>query len=124
MEPQLIEFVYSGYLSPRSGRENTNGNWSTNGMVLYDHSTDKALNISQPGQLGYTHGALHNIGPFGDRKGLLLVLMAKEYPLNLNFVENDPLDGKSVSKFKFHTATFYLRRELGAHSPSLGRCVI
>jgi len=67
-------------------------------MVIYDHSTNKAHNISQPGQLGYTHGALHHIGPFGDHKGLLLVLMAREYPLNLNFVENDPAGGKIVSK--------------------------
>ena len=99
---QLTELVYSGYLSPRSGRDNDEGNWATNGMVLYDHGTNKAHNISQPvataGQLGYTHGALHHIGPFGNHKGLLLVLMAKEYPLNLNFVENDPTHGKSVSR--------------------------
>jgi len=94
---QLIMFVYSGYSSPRSVRDNT-GNWSTNGMVLYDHNTNTAQNISQNNQLGYAHGALHHIRPSQNHKGLLLTLMAKEYPLNQSLIDYDPTYGKSVSK--------------------------
>lgn len=96
--------IHSGYGSPRSARDNAPAispvepnNWATNGMIIIDHTTNKIVNITDKlDQSGYTHGALHLIGPFKNHKGLLLVLMAKEYPLDLDFQENVPGQGTDV----------------------------
>ena len=61
-------------------------------MIIYDHSTNKAQNISDPNGLGYTHSVMHHLGPFTDpkpeHKGLLLILPGKQYKLSENYVEN------------------------------------
>lgn len=73
--------------------------WATNGLVIYDHSTNTAQNISEPHGNGYTHAVMHHLGPFDNpkpkHKGLLLILPGKQYNLSENFQED--LDGgKSV----------------------------
>ena len=66
--------------------------WATNGLVIYDHSTNTAQNISDPEDLGYTHARMHHLGPFDDpkpkHKGLLLILPGKKYNLSDSFEEN------------------------------------
>ena len=74
------------------------GFWATGGMVIYDHSTNTAQNISDPADnLGYTHARLHYLGPFGDHKGLLLILPGKRYVLSDYFGEVVS-EGENVSE--------------------------
>ena len=57
-------------------------------MIIYDHSTNTAQNITNPQDYdGYAHVAMHQLGPFGDHKGLLLVLPSFQNPLSKNFTE-------------------------------------
>ena len=66
-------------------------------MIKFNHTSNRAWNITgPPGEVGYSHGALHHIGPFENHPGYLLVLMAKQYDLRLDFEEDEPRVGKSV----------------------------
>ena len=70
--------------------------WATNGMVLYDHATNTAQNVSDPlDPNAYTHGIVRHLGPFPGHKGLLLVLPSKIFGVGENFTEYGS-GGKSV----------------------------
>ena len=82
--------------------------WATNGLVVYDHSTNTARNISDSHDYGYTHAVMHHLGPFDSpkhkHKGLLLVLPGKQYILSDNFIENDPVGQPVREKFPLRRA--------------------
>lgn len=85
--------AYSGYISNRTGTDTPPAHmFAANGMVIYDHTTNTAKNISDPEDFGYTHARMHHLGPFDDpkpkHKGLLLILPGKKYNLSDTFEEN------------------------------------
>lgn len=82
-------YTYSGYQSNRTGRDTSLYEmWATNGLLIYDHTTNTAKNISDPDDSScYTYGAVHHIGPFPDHRGLLLILPSKIYGCSENFTE-------------------------------------
>ena len=82
-------YTYSGYQSNRTGRDTSLYEmWATNGLLIYDHTTNTAKNISDlQDPSSYTYGAIHHIGPFSDHPGLLLILPSKIYGSSENFTE-------------------------------------
>ena len=73
--------AYSGYRSNRTGPDTAlDGMWATNGLIIYDHTTNEVKNRSDSDdQHGYTHAVMHHLGPFDGHKGLLLILPGKQY---------------------------------------------
>lgn len=93
----------SGYVSDLSVRDvPENHSWATNGMVVYDHSTNSVINITESpaNNHGYTQGNLHHIGPFQDHRGLLINVMAKQFALSEVFQDANETQGESVRVHK------------------------
>jgi len=99
---QLIRFVYSGYPPPRAivakgiSAIDLPMEWSSITTIpIRPIIQVRIISLDM-----YMVPCLPHIGPFKNHKGLSLVVMAREYPLNLSFIDYDPTHGK----FKLHIA--------------------